>query len=311
MPVVSSTIPRFVHVVNPFARGGEGMDRIQQLTLEAMAHASVQARVAVDILLAVEEKDQALSFPCGNAIPCIQRSVCDVGTFQKRKPLPLLFDILEAANRIPMEDDDYIVYTNMDIIPVPHFYDALGEIASKGIDAVSITRRTVSSVEGDTPFSALLFSEVGKAHPGTDCLVFKRRLFKRFVPFHTCLGASNVTKPISYNLAVLAERFVVMKDAYLTCHLGDDRVWHNPDFADYSAHNKKSALAVLEKLLETEKSARSKLLRFCAERRDPVLMDYFFPPSPLQRQVRRIRGTAVRWIKKSLGKNTQEPLFSP
>ena len=54
-----------------------------------------------------------------------------------------------------------------------------------------------------------------------------------------------------------------MKDAYLTCHLGDDRVWHNPDFADYSAHNKKSALAVLEKTVGDRRSPPArKLLRF-------------------------------------------------
>ena len=37
---------------------------------------------------------------------------------------------------------------------------------------------------------------------------------------------------------------------------------------------------------------------------------FFSPPSPLQRQVRRIRGTPLKWLKKPSEKKTRAPFFS-
>ena len=296
LPVVAPS-PKFFHVVNPFTGGKpEGIDQTQRVTIEGMAQAKEYTKADVSLIFALENGDGHLSFECGESIECINRYVGDVAEFESNKKLPLLYDIIGAA--LPhAADDDYIVYTNVDIIPVPHFYDALEEIAKRGIDAFSINRRTLSGNWEGSGLSALSLSEVGSAHPGTDCLVFKAKIFRECVESHTCIGAMNVMKSFLYNLAALSPRLVIIEDAYLTCHIGDDRAWGDADFNEYAEHNKKQAFVVVDAYCQRGPEFREKLLRFALARQDGVLLDYLIPPSVFQKTVRRLRIVAKQALR--------------
>jgi hypothetical protein len=296
LPVVASS-PKFFHVVNPFTGGKpEGIDQTQRVTIEGMAQAKKNTKADVSLIFALENGDGHLSFECGESIECINRYVGDVAEFESNKKLPLLYDIIGAALS-QAGDEDYIIYTNADIIPVPHFYDALAEIAQRGIDAFSINRRTLSGNWEGSGLSALSLSEVGSAHPGTDCLVFKAKIFRECVESHTCIGAMNVMKSFLYSLAAVSSRLVIIEDAYLTCHIGDDRAWGASDFNEYAEHNKNEAFAAADAYCERGAEYREKLLRFGRARRDRVLLDHLNPPSGLTRAVRRVRGLVKKLLR--------------
>ena len=298
LPVVVDSPPRFIHVVNPFTGGKpEGIDQTQKVTIEGMAKAKAYSDADVSLIFALENGDGHLSFDCGESIECINRYVGDVADFESNKKLPLLYDIIGSALS-QADDEDYIVYTNVDIIPVPHFYDALEEIAKRGIDAFSINRRTLSGNWEGSGLSALSLSEVGSAHPGTDCLVFKAKVFRDCVGSRTCIGAMNVMKSFLYSLAAVSSRLVIIEDAYLTCHVGDDRAWGAADFNEYAAHNKNEAFAVVDAYCQRGPAFRSKLLKFGRARKDQVLLDYLNPPSLTQRMTRCIRRSAKNVLRK-------------
>jgi len=296
LPVVVDSPPRFIHVVNPFTGGkASGIDQTQKTTIEGMAEAKASSSADVLLLFALEQGDGELSFNCGESVECINRYVSDVAEFESKKKLPMLYDIIGAALE-HAKDDDYIVYTNVDIIPVPHFYDALDEIARRGLDAFSINRRTLSGNWDSIGASALRLSEVGTAHPGTDCLVFKAKIFRQCVESKTCIGAMHVMKSFLYSLAALSSRLVIIEDAYLTCHIGDDRAWGASDFNEYAAHNKREAFSVVDAYCQQGEEFREKLLRFARARKDGVLLDYLNPPSFAQRMARYLK----RWVKSVL-----------
>lgn len=284
LPITEASTPRFIHVVNPFTGGrSDGLDEIQKATLNAMALAKSCCKADVSLVLALEEGDEDLSFDFAESVSSIGRYVCDTASFKQQKRLPMLYDILKTALQHSSSDEDYLIYTNVDIIPVPHFYDALAEITARGIDAFSVNRRTLSDSWKSTCSPLLTLSEIGDPHPGTDCLVFKAKYLRSFIDSQTCLGAIHVTKSLLYNLAALSPRLVIIRDAYLTCHIGDDRGWKSGGFTEYAEHNKKEAVHVASELCAKDPIYRDKLLRFAAERKDSVLLDFFFPPSGLKK----------------------------
>jgi hypothetical protein len=53
------------------------------------------------------------------------------------------------------------------------------------------------------------------------------------------------------NMEAYGNRFREFKDEHLTFHIGDERNWLNPVFADYDRHNTRELLQILE-AIETE-----------------------------------------------------------
>lgn len=298
MPAVASGQPRLVHITNPFTKGAaKAPDENQMNTLNAMGVAKQRASVDVSLLFAVEEADRHLSFDFGDTVYCIRRHVCDLASFKIERRLPLLWDILDAALARVESDDDYIIYTNVDIVTVPYFYDAVAEIISKGIDAFSINRRTVSKLWETKEYSFLSVSEVGITHPGSDCFVCKAEYLRSAVRTEACLGIVNIAKSFLYNAAALSPRFVIIPNAHLTCHFGDDRGWVDQEFAEYSEHNKACAIHVAGELCKKDDLYRDRLMQFAGDRKDRVLLDFFNPPSLAVRMKRKL----VRQVKTMCG----------
>jgi len=164
----------------------------------------------------------------------LERSVLDVGTFQRQRRLPLLRDVLA-----PFDGDDYDlgIYTNIDIALQPRFYELIAEIHRAGHDAFVINRRTVQSSNPDKINSAWLTHQVGAPHPGHDCFVFTPSVFAGADVDDACLGAPYVMRAFLYHMVLTATRFRDFTDLHATFHLGDDREWTTTVFEDYHAHN--------------------------------------------------------------------------
>jgi hypothetical protein len=165
----------------------------------------------------------------------LDRSILDLGTFRVSRRLPLLFDVISAPSVSP---DNILIYTNIDIGLLPHFYLLIDEIFSRGADCAVINRRTISESYRDVSDLSFMIHEAGAPHQGFDCFAFRGWLRDAILPFSSCLGIGGVMKPLLYSLLAKAVNPVILLDAHATFHIGDDRTWLDPDFLDYAAFNR-------------------------------------------------------------------------
>ena len=234
-----------LHLVNPLVVHDPASDlaAAQPVTFAAMADARAFAaatRRAEVSLCAVGFPEDRAAFPDGF-------HVLDAGRFDTPRKLPLLGDLLaravEAADKLGA---DWIVYTNVDIAPVPDFYTAIAALIGQGYDAFSVNRRTLPR---DWPNGVsglpLMRAQLGEAHPGRDCFVFTREAAREFDCGQTCIGAQFVGKVLAANLLCHARRYEDFADLHLTFHLGDDRRWLSPAQREYGDHNRRELAGVL------------------------------------------------------------------
>ncbi|HYD64523.1 hypothetical protein [Azospirillum sp.] len=245
---------RFTHIINPYrCPPGSVGDRTQRLTFAALAQARQLAagRHRVDTVAVgfPDDRDFAAAFFDRHAT--IGRTVLDGRRFQVPRPLPLLFDLLEAGVGGPGDDGDdggHIIFTNTDICPAPGFYDAIAALLDLGFDALTINRRTVASYPPDASWLPLAAAEPGRPHEGFDCFVFPRAAFPHYRRSDACIAAGGVMRSLLYNMVAFSRNMLMLTDAHLTCHIGDDKEWDRPELRDYVTHNWAEARRVFDHL---------------------------------------------------------------
>ena len=230
---------RLAHLVNPVAKGPESdLAKAQPITFETMriAQRAARGKVAVDLVQACFPEDAGAAPPDFLPARPLDRSVQDCADVPARPRLPLLADLLERLHERVPEADAYI-YTNVDIALQPHFYVKVAQLLGEGIDALSITRRTISGDHGGLDQLVLMYADRGKPHPGHDCFVITRELLPRLRLGSVCIGARRVGATMVMNLAYLARDFRELRDEYLTFHLGEDRAWNVSAHDLFHRHN--------------------------------------------------------------------------
>ena len=145
---------------------------------------------------------------------------------------------VEAADR---HRADALVFSNLDIAPVSHFYVTAASMLEDGHDAIVINRRNISTRHTDPVELPKMWAEVGEGHPGHDCFVVRPELLRRIDPGGGCVGAPWVMRPLLLGLMLEAEHFVELRHAHLTFHLGDDPSGYaDRAFAGVRRHNRRA-----------------------------------------------------------------------
>ncbi|NEP26657.1 hypothetical protein, partial [Moorena sp. SIO3I6] len=180
---------------------------------------------------------------------------------------PLVFDILEAGVK-NAKPDDFIVFTNTDIILAPYFYDAVIDLLQSGFDAITINRNTLSKKQISIDSLAINMVEKGRYHPGYDCLIFSVKNFKKFVNNQACIGRPAVMLGLIHNRVYFSKQMLMLKKANLTFHIGDDRSWCDHNYKDYSDFNFSEAKLGLEKLLDDTDQGIN-LFEYCKNKNNP------------------------------------------
>ncbi|MGH6882870.1 MAG: hypothetical protein ACREFM_18255 [Hypericibacter sp.] len=237
---------RFLHIINPyFAAPGSEDDKVQQLTYHTMGMALSLAPAGTVKPVAVTFPEEAVSIPPSFPIlKSLQRSVLDLGSFQLPRRFPLLFDIM-AGGLAAADGQDYVIFTNVDICLMPHFYGSVQRILNLGFESLIVNRRTIPKYGLDSQLLPLMLADYGTSHPGFDCFVFPLRLFDSFVRSDVCVGAPEVMRALVFNLVALTESLLILRDAHLTFHLGNDKPWSVPERMDYRDHNYQCSQEVL------------------------------------------------------------------
>jgi len=180
----------------------------------------------------------------------------DYHDFLAKRKLPCIQEIFSRLKTYPA---DYYIYTNVDISLRPSFYQFVLDKINSGHDAFVINRRTISKDHSAVQDYDKMCAEEGESHPGFDCFVFKASMLDNFVMGNAGLGANWVGRVIITNLIVNAENFKIFKDEFQTFHIGDDRSWKNPKFADYDEFNRQELIAILLKMRAQFGEDKSKL----------------------------------------------------
>jgi hypothetical protein len=233
------------HVLNTVGPSASpGLVEIQHITLDSIRRALDLTREDVEVRVhAARLPDDPLPADWLVDAKHLDRSVLDVSDVTTARRLPLLGDILDAADR----DADLVVFSNIDIAVQPLFYEALAELHRRGHDAFTINRRTLH-LPTRQPGLAGLSTMLGHAHPGTDCFVFEASMLEDLDLGEVCVGVPPVGRVLLYNLMLRAEAFREFADLHATFHLGDDRAWNGDEFLDLEVHNRRAFAEVVERL---------------------------------------------------------------
>jgi hypothetical protein len=225
------------HIINPY-KAAKDTDayRTQQLVFESMhkskSYSAHQNNVS---LYTTQFKEDEEIIPEGFLkLKNLDASVSDIKGFSAPKKYPLIKDILQTLYN--NSEADYFVYTNMDIILMPFFYDAIFEIINEGYDAFAINRRRISKKFLYGFSLQKIFAEVGKSHPGFDCFVFKRELLLKFILGNISVGIPFIEASLLYNLIAFSEKFKLYPDKHLTVHIGMEVMPKRDN--EYFTHNK-------------------------------------------------------------------------
>lgn len=214
---------RVAHIVNP-VKVKENSDLFtgQPITFGSILNAKQQSKknALISLYTTQYQEDRAI-IPSGfDILSNLERSVLDVNQKLEGKKLPLIADILSKLKEV--ETSDYIIFTNMDIALMPHFYDAVFAYLEKGHDALVINRRRLSHTYTTIEELPLMYSDMGKSHPGFDCFVFKSELLEKFILDDICVGISFLETALVHNIFSFAKNPLYIPDAHLTFHIGMD-----------------------------------------------------------------------------------------
>jgi hypothetical protein len=177
--------------------------------------------------------------------PGLKRSIIDIKNFKQKRKLPLIKDILDALYK--SSKADYMIYTNVDIALQPYFYQTVSHIIQQGYDAFIINRRTIPGKYKTLEEIPQMLAEIGEKHQGWDCFIFHRSLYPKFKLRKTIIGAGWFGRVMITNMACFAKRFTIFEDLHLTFHIGNDKVWQDPQWDDYLEHNKNECQRILMK----------------------------------------------------------------
>lgn len=228
---------KFAHVINPVnAPAGSELSVIQPITFEAIrkAYAFCEGTPQVELYTVSFPEDHAVILDYYKKLPDLTRSVLDVAKFSTIRKYPLMADVLNAV--YDGSDADYLIFTNMDITLMPHFYVAVADILKEGYDALLVNRRGISGKYTKVEELPLMYAEFGKPHPGFDCFIFKRELLSKLILENICIGVSFSEVALVHNLIAFAENLKLVDDLHLTFHIGSEVM--PPLNPEYYGHNR-------------------------------------------------------------------------
>ncbi|MDQ8184960.1 hypothetical protein [Pelagicoccus sp. SDUM812002] len=228
---------KIAHVVNPVKVGSDSdLFVAQPVTFETMRRAKAIAAPLVDVeLMSVQYSEDNDIVPDDfRTLPELETSVLDLGIFQRPRKLPILRHILDRAYQAT--DADYLIYTNVDIALMPHFYLSVANLLQEN-DGLVINRRTISDSYQSPDQIPLMWAEAGRTHGGFDCFVFRRDAYPKFELADTCIGTKGIGVIAYANVVAHSRSFQLLTEAHLTFHIGNDMSWTSSSLSDYMKHN--------------------------------------------------------------------------
>ncbi len=247
---------KIAHIINPFnADSSSDLHTAQPITFASMLKAKEEAKNIVDVELWTSQfpEDRNMIINGFQATQDLNRSVLDLASFEIKLKLPLIDDIVR---RLYNESDaEYLVYTNVDIGVYPNFYTEINRFIDDGLDAFIINRRRLPSQYTKVEQLTDIYQEKGKKHPGFDCFVFHRDLFKKFQLAEICIGVPFIGITFSQNIFALAKKHKLFENEILTFHIGME-IFKGRAAREYFKYNQKQFWIAMNSPLKKHLSSK-------------------------------------------------------
>jgi len=252
---------KFFHIINPYQAPEDSEEKAtQDKTIESLVNAYEYAREFVDVKLVMKvDPEEADYFRLRFDYDFVEFSEIKLTSdmlgqnFNVERKLPVLSDLVDLTEIEKSGgcniDEDFVVFTNMDICVQPFFYTELAKNICAGFDCFVVNRRTVDK---SLLYKSLLesYASDGAKHIGHDCFVLPMRQLKEFYLKDHILGIGFVFRPFLLNCILNSNNFKEFDDAYLTFHFGDDMEWKSDKYSDYLEHNRNMLIQVYEGLID-------------------------------------------------------------
>lgn len=248
------TIHNLLHIVNWFdSDGSKKLDTVQSTTLKSMQVArqflAIQGTSSRIDLASITLEEDCCIVPQGvDELLVLKRDATSIEGFEITRKLPLIFDLIDLADE-SQTLADYVIYTNSDICLQPNFYITVLDLLKLGFDSLIVNRRTIERKD-EADFATLASADIGNSHPGLDCFIFPRKLIGKFIRNNDVTGAGQVNRGLFLNLVTQANSLLVLTEANLTYHYGDDRTWTSSQMKEYENHNKSEVKCTYNALLK-------------------------------------------------------------
>ncbi len=239
---------KIAHIINPFQPvSTSDLYFAQQVTFETIRRARNEALGVVDVEVCgvTYPEDQTVVPKDFNALPYLQLSVLNKGSFKVSRKLPLISEILNVAFK--QVEADYYIYSNIDISLYPDFYLKLHAYLNQGYDALIINRRRIQPIYHSLNDLDLILQQPGKSHPGFDCFVFHRSLYSRFYLADVCIGVPFFEISFSQNLFAYSNNFYWLRDINHTFHIGME-IFKRRQPKEYVDYNREQYYQVIQKI---------------------------------------------------------------
>ncbi len=176
------------------------------------------SKLTIDLLTTQFEEDREIIPPGFTILDNLERSVLDLKPPLGKRKLPFIKDILLKASE--NSNAEYLIYTNVDIGLMPHFYQYVEQKIAEGFDALVINRRRLTATYAKVEELPEIYADLGASHPGFDCFVFKRELVDKFVLDDICIGISFIGVAMAHNIFSFAKNPLFVPDQHLSFHIG-------------------------------------------------------------------------------------------
>lgn len=239
---------KIAHIINPFQPPlSSDLHFAQQVTFETIRRAikETSGTMDIEVCCVTYPEDQSVIPNDFMALPYLQQSVLDKGSFKIPRKLPLIAEILNVAfQRI---EADFYIYSNIDISLYPDFYLKLYGYLNQGYDALMINRRRIQPLYHSLDDLDLILQQPGKSHPGFDCFVFHRSLYSKFYLADVCIGVPFFEISFSQNLFAYAKNLYWLRDINHTFHIGMEIFMHRQP-KEYVDYNRQQYYQVIQKI---------------------------------------------------------------
>ena len=241
---------KFVHLINPVkVKEDRDLFYAQPVTFETFKIAKNFSDISIEQFSVQFEEDREIIPNHITIIDNLTRSIKDLGDYQFK--LPFFKDILDLCYE--NTNSEYIIYSDSDIALMPNFYSSINALIEKGHDSIIINRRDITSKFKDIDDIPMMWSEIGHKHPGWDCYVFKKDLYKKFNLGDTIVGAVGDGEALRANMKFHSKNFIELEDAHLTFHIGISprrtNQFSNSSWVKCNLHNNKEVKLILSRII--------------------------------------------------------------
>jgi hypothetical protein len=251
----------FTHILNTVSeRESASVNKVQEITVTGInrALAVKKDEIIVDFIefSAFEKKQTVLT---NSRFAYTELALNRQKGFENQKALPFLLPFLKEI-RLTLAND-YVIYTNIDIILTEQFYNVVDKLIAKGHDAIVINRRRVSQKYLNDFDYEMVITEAGRSHTGYDTFIFKTDLIDKFAVANVCLGIPPAGNDLFYNLFTHAQNPVLYTEKALTFHIGMElfKEWGDKHVEKENYREMKKVLAELKPQMDISKFPASEL----------------------------------------------------